>query len=96
MFRRVTGSGPNRPQLQAEIRARVTGYIPQDLVGGIQQGDRKAFVLVEDLLKMQIAMPVTTSDFIVVRGKQCAIFSVDDSTHRDGPELIALDLGIRG
>lgn len=96
LFRRFTGAGPNRPQFQTEIRARVTGYVPQDLIGGIQQGDRKVLVLVEDVLAKQIAMPITTSDFIVVRGRQCAIFSVDDSTHRDGPELIALELGIRG
>ncbi len=95
-FRRFTGTGPNRPQFQTEIRGRVTGYVPRDLVGGIQQGDRKVLVLVEDVLAKQIAMPITTSDAIVVRGKQCTITSVDDSTHRDGPELIALELSVRG
>ncbi len=96
VFRRFTGAGSNRPQFNAEIRARVTGYEPKDLIGGIQQGDRRVLVLVADVLERQIAMPITTSDFIVVRGRQCAIFSLDDSTHRDGTELIALEMGVRG
>ncbi len=95
VFRRFTGSGPNRPQVNVEIRGRVTGYDPQDMIAGIQQGDRKVLVLAADLIANNIGT-VTNADFIVVRGRQCAIFSIDDSTHRLGAQLIAYELGVRG
>lgn len=95
VFRRFTGSGPNRPELNVEIRGRVTGYEPKDMIAGIQQGDRKVLVLAEDLILKNIRS-VTNSDFLVVRGRQCAIFSIDDSTHRIGADLVAYELGVRG
>lgn len=96
LLRRYTGVGVNRPMFEVEVRARVTGYAPQELVGSIQQGDRRVIVLVEDLIAKQFALPVTASDKIVVRSKELAITSVDDSSRRDGTDLIALEIQARG
>jgi hypothetical protein len=95
LFRRYTGSGANRPQFNAEVRAWVIGYQPHELIGGIVQGDRKVIVLAEDANKAQIGA-ITTNDKLVVRGKELAIGAVDDSTHRDGTELVALELKVTG
>jgi hypothetical protein len=96
LFRRYTGSGASRPEFNAELRAVVTGYQPQELIGGIVQGDRKVILLAEDVNKAQIGLPLTTNDKIVVRGRVLAIGAVDDSTHRDGAELVAFELKVTG
>ena len=95
--RRYTGTGTNRPRFDAKARARVVGYDEKDLVGGgIVQGDRKAIVYVDDLIANGLTLPVTTSDKLVVRGKELAIIAPDDSTRRVDGVLIALELQVRG
>jgi hypothetical protein len=96
LFRRYTGSGANRPMFNAELHAVVTGYQPQELIGGLVQGDRKVILLAEDVNKAQIGLPITTGDKLVVRGRELAIGMVDDSTHRDGTELVAFELKVTG
>lgn len=89
--------GTGRPQIDVEVRARVTGYTPQQLVGGIVQGDRKIIILVEDLTAKQVRLArVTVGQWIMVRGTELSIMAMDDSTHRDGTELIAIELNARG
>lgn len=95
LFRRYTGSGTNRPIFNAEIRAMVTGYQPQELIGGIVFGERRVIILAEDVFKAQIGT-ITASDKIVVRGRECAIGGVDDSTHRDGADLVAYEMKVSG
>jgi hypothetical protein len=95
--RRYTGSGVTKPVANADVMARVIGYQADELVGGIVQGDRRVIMLVEDLIDKQWpAGVVTTTDKIIIRGKEIAIMSVDDNTHRDGNECIALELQVRG
>jgi hypothetical protein len=96
LFRRYTGTGANRTLFNAELRAVVTGYQPVELIGGIVQGDRKVILLAEDANRAQIGLPITTSDKLVVRGRELAIGVVDDSTHRDGTELVAYELKVTG
>lgn len=98
LVRRYTPAtgGVGRPKFDAEVRARVTGYAPEELVGSIVQGDRKVILLVEDLIAKQFAMPVLASDKIVVRGKEFAIIAPDDSTRRIANVLIAYELTARG
>jgi hypothetical protein len=88
-IRRYTGFGSARPVVNADLRGRVIGYQPQELIGGITQGARKVIVPVEELIAKQLALPITTNDNAVVRGKEFAIIAVDDDSHRDGAELIA-------
>src|SRR4051812_49040718 len=96
VIRRYTGIGPNRPPFDSPTRARVMGYQPHELVGTIQQGDRKAIVFVPDLVESGLALPVTINDKLVVRGRELSIMSSDDNTRRDDNELIALELQVRG
>lgn len=95
-LRRFTGVGPSRPFFDTEARARIIGYMPHELIGTIQQGDRKAIVFVPDLVDAGFALPVTANDKLVVRGRDLAIIALDDNTRRDEGELIALELQVRG
>lgn len=95
-IRRYVGVGPNLPVFNVQARARVMGYRPDEMVGTIQQGDRKAIVFVPDLVDAGFALPVTTNDKLVVRGRELTIMGSDDNTRRDEGELIALELQIRG
>jgi hypothetical protein len=95
-IRRFTGTGPNRPKFEVNVRARVTGFQPQEMIGGIQQGDRKAIVLHEDLVNAGFALPITNADFAVVQGRQHAIVAPDNATRRVAGETIAYELVIKG
>ncbi len=86
-------SGSPRTPTDYPARARVVGYSPKDIVGNIQQGDRRVIMLVSSLASI---LPVTTSDKVVVRGKEITIVAVDDNTRRVGGILIALELQVRG
>lgn len=96
LIRRYTGVGTSRPRFDTEVRARVTGYTSDELVGGIVQGDRKIILLVQDLIDRQFALPIVASDKVVVRGKEMAIISPDDSTRRIENVLVAYELTARG
>ena len=94
-LRRFVAGGP---PIKAEVRARVTGYQPAELVGGIKQGDRRVIILAEDVEATGFPVPFSTggSDKTVVRGKALNIEIVDDSTRRVGGVLIAYDITARG
>lgn len=96
-IRRYTGAGTCRPRYDAPVRARVMGYETKELVGTIVQGDRHIIFLAEDLLAAQFALPITTNDKAVVKGRELAIITPDDATRRaDGGVLVAFDLQVRG
>ena len=103
LIRRYTSSGTNRTKMDIPVRARVTGYVRHELVGTMQQGDRLAICLAEDLTKpttdsppQTLTLPVTTADKIIVRGKELQIIAMDDSTRRVHGELIAIEITARG
>ena len=79
------------------MRADVNGYRSDELIAGgaVQQGDRKVKALAEDLVAAGTPPP-NRNEKLVVRGKELNIESVDDSTCRDGPGLIAYILQVRG
>jgi hypothetical protein len=95
-IRRYTGTGVARVPADTDVRARVTGYDERELVGTIQQGDRKIIVLVEDLTSAGFAIPVTPNDKVVLRGTMISIVTVDDSTRRIQGELVAYEIQARG
>lgn len=95
-IRRYTGAGANRPYFDTQARARVTGYQPHELVGNIQQGDRKAIVYAQDLVDAGFALPVTNNDKLMARGREFAILAADHSTRRDEDVLIAIEIQARG
>lgn len=95
-LRRFTGSGTNRPYFDVTVTARVVAFEPKDLVGGIQQGDRKLIVLAQDLFDAQWPAPPKKGDAAIVRGKTLNVEAVDDNTRRIHGELIAYEIQVRG
>jgi hypothetical protein len=103
-IRRYTGTGTNRPKIDRTVLARVAGYGPTELVGTIQQGDRRVIALADDITEpttdsppQTLTLPITTQDKIVMRdGKELQIIASDDSTRRVQGVLIALEIQARG
>lgn len=95
-IRRYTGTGDARTATDVDVKARVIGFAAHELVGTIQQGDRKLIVLAEDLCAGSIELPLRKGDKAVVRGRELNIETVDDNTRRMAGELIAVDLQVRG
>ena len=69
-IRRYTGTGPSRPHVDTATTAYVRNYGSSELIGAIVQGDQKAITLVDSLAAI---LPVTTSDLLVVDGREYAI-----------------------
>jgi hypothetical protein len=69
------------------------GYQPKELIGAIVQGDRKVIALIDALGAL---LPLTTTDKLVIRGREVAIKAVDDNTRRIGGTLIALEIQAAG
>lgn len=78
------------------VKARVSGYQPEELVGGINQGDRKVIILAEDITTFPVPFKTGGTDKIIVRGKTLNIGVVDDSTRRIGDTLIAYEIRATG
>lgn len=91
--RRYSGVGALRTPVDTATRARVVGFTPAELVGSIVQGDRKIIMLVDTLAAV---LPLTTSDQLVIRGREVSIKAVDDNTRRIGGVLIALEIHAAG
>lgn len=96
IIRRYSGSGTNRPFFDAEVIGRVTNYHADEIVGLIQQGDRKVILIADDLIAKEFQLPITPADKCIVRGKELAVIAPDDSTRRYGGVLIAYELQVRG
>lgn len=79
-----------------EVRARVTGFSPEELAGGIVQGDRKIIALEDDLVAASFPVPLKVGDQVIVRGRTLRLESVDASTRRVGDSLIAYEMQARG
>lgn len=83
----VAGGG-----VKGVARAIVKGYQPDELTGGIVQGDRKILLSAEDLIGPAWPVPPMVGDQIVVRNRLMRINTVDDSTHRYAGALNAYEL----
>lgn len=94
-LRRVNAS-PAAPTDVTGVYARVLGYDPDELVGGVQQGDKRIILLAEDIGSFPLPFRERGSDKIVVRGTELTIQAVDDSTRRVAGTLIAYDIRARG
>ena len=81
-----------------KARAIVTGYQPDELVGGIDQGARKVIIFADDVT---FATPLVEGDQILLRegqpgAKTLTIEDADDSTHRIAGDLIVYEVTARG
>ena len=85
------GSGVGAESLA--VWGRIMGFDPDELVGDIKQGDRKAIILAEDVT---FNPPLRPGDRIMLRGQPLNITAVDDSTRRVGGMLIAYEVTARG
>jgi len=88
-------AGPNRPRFDVYVRGNSTLYQAQEFVGAILQGDRRVFVLVEDIIKNQMKVPLTTTDKVIVSGRELSILSIAERSALDGT-LVAYELQCRG
>ena len=95
IVRRYTGAGNSRPKFDAEVRGKAWGYNAQELVGSIVQGDQRVLVLVDDLISAGFALPVTSADKLVVKGREIAIVSAGQRKAPDGT-ICVYDLQARG
>ena len=98
-IRIYTGAGSSRPRFDYEnIRARAIDFDPDELVGGIVQGDRNLIVLAEDVMNAGVPLPLAigANTKIVIRGRELGIKAIDDNTRRLGGELIAFEMQVGG
>lgn len=75
------------------VRARVKGYAPDELVGGITQADRKIIALAVDVT---FNPALRQGDKAIIRGRTMNLERVDDSTRRPSGELAAYELLAKG
>ncbi len=78
------------------VRARVTEFAPDQLVGPIVQGDRKLIMLASDVDGAGVTLALTTNCKILVRGKELQVKAIDDNTRRVQGDLIAYELVVGG
>lgn len=96
VFRRYSGTGESRTHTDSpSIPCRVMGYSPEELVGNVQQGDRKVIIIASASLS-PFTGPIKKGDKAVVRGKELNIEAVDDNTRRLAGTLIAYECQVRG
>ncbi|MEY9466292.1 hypothetical protein ABH973_006705 [Bradyrhizobium ottawaense] len=102
--RRYAGKGPARAVAQeAAAKCRIVGYQPSEIVGAVQQGDRKVILLIDPTAAVasgQVALstmlPLTSDDKLVISGREVAIQGVDDQTRSIQGVVIALEIQVRG
>lgn len=89
-FRR--GTGPTARNIS--VRARVTAFRADEIVGDIQQSDLKVVVLAEDVT---FDPPFEKGDRILVHDRTMTIVGPpNDKTRRVGGVLIAYEFAVRG
>lgn len=84
------------PNVEANARARVTGYRLDEISSGIAQGSRRVLLSVEDLIDAGWPVPPRRNDKIVVRGRVLNVEQVDDSTHLVAGTLMAYQIEAKG
>lgn len=95
IVRRYTGAGAARAWFDASARGKAWGYSAKELIGTMQQGDQRVLVLVDDLIADGLALPVTKSDRLVVKGREIAIVSPGQRKAPDGT-VVVYDIQARG
>jgi hypothetical protein len=80
------------------VRGKVRGFTPEELLSGIEIGERRVLLLAEDVEAAGFPLPFRTggTDKLVVRGKTWNIDDVDDSTFRVAGELMVYDIRASG
>lgn len=81
--------GSGATAINLTVRAKLKGYGPRDLVGGITQDDRGFIILAEDLAGTAFAAGPAMKDKILFNGIAMTINALDTATGRVAGEQIA-------
>lgn len=87
-------TGPSGITFDVPLMAVIRGYAPNELVGGIQQGDRRAIVSNRFILERQWPGPPRRGDQLIVDGRTTTIQAVDST--EVGDLIVKHELQIRG
>jgi hypothetical protein len=101
LARQVTLSrfGARRSANSARSCARIATYLPQELTGNMQEGDRKVIVLADDIAGVRPSLCRSGRSRIAsswLDGRSLVIQSVDDTTRRVAGVLVAFELRVSG
>lgn len=88
-------SGTPRTASDFEVMGKAWGYSGAEIVGSIIQGDQRVIVVASDLEALGLALPVKTSDKVVIAGKEKSIVSPGERKAPDGTK-VAYELQVRG
>lgn len=99
IVRRWSGPATARVATEAVARGRPLGLRAELLVGGITAGDFKV-ILINDpaaivpsgKVALATLLPLTTSDKLVVAGRESAIKFCDDKTRRIAGVVVGLEI----
>lgn len=90
VVRRLTNQIPFDVTLKAVVR----GYGPDELVGGIQQGDKRVILSQVDMEKTQWCWPVKVQDRVIIEGRSTVVQAVDK--RKIGEDAAMYVLQVRG
>lgn len=82
-FRRMSSTLPQSVVNQADVKATVAGYTPEELVNGITQGSRKIIVSRLDLEAAGFPVPLKKGDRAVLDGNRPTTIESVDPDHRE-------------
>ncbi|WP_371346471.1 hypothetical protein [Ancylobacter sp. IITR112] len=102
-LRRYVGTGPSRTASDVTVRVRLDAYLPEELVGGIIQGDSRAILSPTQIIAASWGgtpvdgtdgrVPVKT-DNLIVAGRARNILAATPF-YMDG-QLVRIELQVRG
>jgi hypothetical protein len=85
------------PNIDVSVSAWVTGFLSADLVGEVQQAQRRVIALADDLVRGGFPLPVLEKqDRLIWAGKTLVIQNVDDATRRVQGTVIAYEFVVNG
>ena len=89
--RRLTGTNP-QVATDCTTKAVVRGYSPDELVGGIQLGDKRVILSEKDLKASSWPVPIRPQDRIVIESKAVTVQSVEKRKIGDDVAMYVLQV----
>lgn len=87
-------SGTQQIPFDVVVKAVVRGYGPEELVGGIQMGDRRVILTQREMEQDQWCWPVKVQDRVVIDGRSTTVQSVE--MRKIGEDTALYVLQVRG
>lgn len=92
--RQVTLRRLGSPNVDVTVLAMVLGYQPNELVGGIAQGDRKVTLGMREIIEASWPTPIRAGDRVIIDGRTTTVQGVDP--HYAGSTCVMQILQVRG